>query len=178
MVITTKSKKTHHLFFFQFCIFFQIFGMNWNFYFLQHHCRLCGGVYCHSCCNNKVRVATVIEGPQRVCNLCHEHVRGNPLLNDDANQELKETPMKKKKENNFEELESNKTCDWNLLSDDLIIKIFSFLPLSDFFQIPFVCRKFSKTYTSADILWRNLYCLRWNVNVQLTKIRFYFIYFF
>lgn len=36
----------------------------------QHHCRRCGGVFCHDCSNNRMCLASSSK-PMRVCDTCH-----------------------------------------------------------------------------------------------------------
>jgi hypothetical protein len=47
--------------------------------------RLCGGVFCGNHCSKKVFVAAVYdEHPQRVCDMCHDRVKGRHNMIEEA----------------------------------------------------------------------------------------------
>ena len=55
----------------------------------RHHCRVCGQIFCNSCCNKEVPGKVMgFGGEIRVCNYCHKIVQA--YLNDDLEKSIKD----------------------------------------------------------------------------------------
>lgn len=142
---------------------------------LQHHCRLCGGVYCDTCCKERVRIP-LYSRSQRACTQCKERVRTTSL----EDQELAATPSRNRGlKYDGDGADSEQTfcvradlaeeCYWNLLPEDVIKQIFSQIEQPAYFALFRVCRGFYRV-ANADSMWRLLYCNRWNVSSSVTEI--------
>lgn len=128
----------------------------------QHHCRLCGGVYCDQCCNSKVRIP-LYDRQQRACITCKQRVRdivqeGQELIRKQPKQNLLVTPKN-----------SSQPCYINILSIEILEHIISFIRDNDFFTILKICKVFNKVANSNE-MWHRLYCQRWNVSTNFTEI--------
>eukprot|EP01104_Vermistella_antarctica_P017826 TRINITY_DN6402_c0_g2_i1.p1 TRINITY_DN6402_c0_g2~~TRINITY_DN6402_c0_g2_i1.p1 ORF type:complete len:1315 (-),score=241.75 TRINITY_DN6402_c0_g2_i1:125-4069(-) len=119
----------------------------------RHHCRKCGTLCCQACSSNTYQLPNIGK-KCRVCDVCYEELTGIEL-------------SKKHGSRSSMKLAA---ATGQILPEDVLCLVFSFLGLFSLHNVLLVCHHWSEL-GSVDYLWKRLYCVSFRKSCEWVAVQ-------